>query len=84
MRDGCIIGRGLETRIGIFRHHTVRDEFYQGVKRKKVLSMEKFRRSMEGIYSTSVKKSTFDESPLHINEKMRFCLIERYCATEKL
>ena len=29
----------------------------------RTLSMEDFRRSMQGIYSTSVRKDTLDESP---------------------
>lgn len=35
-----------------------------GVKTKEKISLEDFRREMEGVYSTSVNESTIDESPM--------------------
>lgn len=64
MRDGCIIGVGKGN-----------DDWNQSAphgagrimsrsKAKETVSLEEFRRSMEGIYTTSVNTSTLDESPM--------------------
>ena len=63
MRDGCIIGRGLGN-----------DEWNQSAphgagrlmsrtEARKVLDLDKFISQMDGIYTTSVSKSTLDEAP---------------------
>lgn len=64
MRDGCIIGVGKGN-----------DDWNQSAphgagrimsrsKAKETVSLEEFRESMEGIYTTSVNISTLDESPM--------------------
>lgn len=64
MRDGCIIGIGKGN-----------DDWNQSAphgagrimsrsKAKETVSLEEFRQSMEGIYTTSVNESTIDESPM--------------------
>ncbi|MEL3909125.1 MAG: RtcB family protein [Treponemataceae bacterium] len=63
MRDGCIIGRGLGNEDWNFSAPHGAGRVMSRTQAKKMLSMEKFRKSMEGIYSTSVRKSTLDESP---------------------
>lgn len=64
MRDGCIIGIGKGN-----------DDWNQSAphgagrimsrsKAKEMVSLEEFRQSMDGIYTTSVNVSTLDESPM--------------------
>lgn len=64
MRDGCIIGIGKGN-----------DDWNQSAphgagrimsrsRAKETVSLEEFRQSMEGIYTTSVNMSTLDESPM--------------------
>ena len=64
MRDGCIIGIGKGN-----------DDWNQSAphgagrimsrsKAKEMVSLEEFRHSMDGIYTTSVNVSTLDESPM--------------------
>lgn len=64
MRDGCIIGKGKGN-----------DDWNQSAphgagrimsrsKAKETVSLEEFEQSMQGIYTTSVNRSTIDESPM--------------------
>lgn len=64
MRDGCIIGVGKGN-----------DDWNQSAphgagrimsrsKAKETVSLEEFKQSMQGIYTTSVNQSTIDESPM--------------------
>ena len=64
MRDGCILGVGKGN-----------DDWNQsaphGARRilsrsqaKEIISLEEFQNSMKGIYSTSVRRDTVDESPM--------------------
>ena len=64
MRDGCIIGVGKGN-----------DDWNQSAphgagrvmsrsRAKETVSLDEFRQSMEGIYTTSVNASTLDESPM--------------------
>jgi len=64
MRDGSIIaiGKGNEDWNYSAPHGSGR--VFSRSKCKSVITMEEFHESMEGIYSTSVKESTIDESPM--------------------
>lgn len=63
MRDGCIIaiGKGNDDWNQSAPHGAGR--ILSRTAAKKQVSMEDFEKSMEGIYTTSVDKSTIDESP---------------------
>lgn len=69
MRDGCIIGRGLGNADWNFSAPHGAGRVLSRAQAKKTLSMEKFRKDMQGIYSTSVRKSTLDESPAAYKRK---------------
>jgi RNA-splicing ligase RtcB len=53
----------LETRTGIIPPHGAGRIMSRG-KAFAELSMDDYRKAMEGIYSTSVRKTTLDESPM--------------------
>ena len=63
MRDGCIIGtgRGNPDWNESGPHGAGRKMSRSAAKRE--LNMEDFRRTMDGIYSTTVDESTIDEAP---------------------
>lgn len=64
MRDGCIvgIGKGNEDWNCSAPHGAGR--IMSRSKAKEMVSLDEFRQSMEGIYTTSVNQSTIDESPM--------------------
>ena len=64
MRDGCIIavGKGNEDWNCSAPHGAGR--IMSRSKAKENISLEEFKESMDGIYTTSVQKSTIDESPM--------------------
>jgi len=64
MRDGSIlaIGKGNEDWNNSAPHGAGR--LMSRTKAKENINLEDFEKSMEGIYSTSVKQSTLDESPM--------------------
>lgn len=64
MRDGCIvgIGKGNEDWNCSAPHGAGR--LMSRAKAKENISLEDFEASMEGIYTTSVNRSTLDESPM--------------------
>lgn len=64
MRDGCIIafGKGNEDWNYSAPHGAGR--IMSRSKAKENISLEEFKESMNGIYTTSVQKSTIDESPM--------------------
>ena len=64
MRDGCIIafGKGNEDWNCSAPHGAGR--IMSRSKAKENISLEEFEKSMNGIYTTSVQKSTIDESPM--------------------
>ncbi len=64
MRDGCILalGRG-EAEWNFSAPHGAGRLLSRGTARE-VLDMEEYRRSMEGIYTTSVNEATLDEAPM--------------------
>lgn len=64
MRDGCIIGigKGNEDWNSSAPHGAGR--IMSRSKAKENVSLEEYRESMKGIYTTSVSRSTIDESPM--------------------
>ena len=64
MRDGCIIGVGKGNEDWNFSApHGAGRTMSRNIARQKV-SMEEFKNSMNGIYTTSVSEETIDESPM--------------------
>jgi RNA-splicing ligase RtcB len=63
MKDGCIIARGHGNPDWNFSAPHGAGRVLSRTQAKKQLSMNTFQNSMKGIYTTSVKKSTLDESP---------------------
>ena len=64
MRDGSIICRGKGNPDWNYSAPHGAGRLYSRSKAKEILSFEEFEKSMGGIYSTSVKMNTLDESPL--------------------
>lgn len=64
MRDGCIIGVGKGNEDWNCSAPHGAGRIMSRNKARKSISMESFRESMEGIYTTSVCESTIDESPM--------------------
>lgn len=64
MRDGCIIGigKGNEDWNNSAPHGAGR--IMSRSKAKELVSLDEFKKSMEGIFTTSVNQSTVDESPM--------------------
>lgn len=63
MRDGSIIGRGKGNPDWNYSAPHGAGRILSRTEAKEKLSLEDFKSSMEGIYSTSVSKKTLDESP---------------------
>lgn len=64
MRDGCIIGIGKGNEDWNYSAPHGAGRILSRSKAKEKISLEKFKKSMEGIWSTSVCESTIDESPM--------------------
>lgn len=64
MRDGCIIGRGKGNEDWNYSAPHGAGRIMSRSKAKETVSLEEFERSMQGIYTTSVNRSTIDESPM--------------------
>lgn len=64
MRDGCIIGRGKGNADWNYSAPHGAGRIMSRSKAKETVSLEEFEQSMQGIYTTSVKRSTIDESPM--------------------
>lgn len=64
MRDGCLIaiGKGNEDWNNSAPHGAGR--LYCRSMAKEMFTVEEFQKEMEGIYSTTIQKSTLDESPM--------------------
>lgn len=64
MRDGCLIaiGKGNEDWNNSAPHGAGR--LYCRSTAKEMFTVEEFQKEMEGIYSTTIQKSTLDESPM--------------------
>lgn len=64
MRDGCIIGRGKGNEDWNYSAPHGAGRIMSRSKAKETVSLEEFEQSMRGIYTTSVNRSTIDESPM--------------------
>lgn len=64
MRDGCIIGRGKGNADWNYSAPHGAGRVMSRSKAKETVSLEEFEQSMQGIYTTSVNRSTIDESPM--------------------
>lgn len=64
MRDGCIIGRGKGNEDWNYSAPHGAGRIMSRSKAKETVSLEEFEQSMQGIYTTSVNRSTIDESPM--------------------
>lgn len=64
MRDGCVIGRGKGNADWSYSAPHGAGRVMSRSKAKETVSLEEFEQSMQGIYTTSVNRSTIDESPM--------------------
>ena len=64
MRDGCIIGVGKGNEDWNYSAPHGAGRIMSRNKARESISMEAFKESMKGIYTTSVCESTIDESPM--------------------
>lgn len=64
MRDGCIIGIGKGNPDWNYSAPHGAGRVMSRAKAKESVSLDEYKSSMEGIYSTSVDISTIDESPM--------------------
>ena len=64
MRDGCIIGIGKGNEDWNFSAPHGAGRIMSRSKAKELVSIEEYKSSMTGIYTTSVNHSTIDESPM--------------------
>lgn len=64
MRDGCIIGLGKGNEEWNCSAPHGAGRIMSRSKAKETVSLEEFEQSMRGIYTTSVNRSTVDESPM--------------------
>ena len=63
MRDGCIIGKGKGNDDWNMSAPHGAGRIMSRTQAKKSFGLEEFKKSMEGIYTTSVNKDTLDEAP---------------------
>ena len=64
MRDGSLICIGKGNKDWNFSAPHGAGRLMSRSKAKEVISLNEFKKSMEGIYSTTVNRSTIDESPM--------------------
>jgi len=64
MRDGCIIGRGKGNPNWNCSAPHGAGRLLKRSETREVLSLEEYRESMKGIYSSCISKDTLDESPM--------------------
>lgn len=64
MRDGCIIGIGKGNADWNYSAPHGAGRIMSRSKAKEMVSLEEFEKSMDGIFTTSVNRSTIDESPM--------------------
>ena len=64
MKDGCIIGIGKGNPEWNYSAPHGAGRIMSRSKAKEMISLDEFKQSMEGIYTTSVNQSTIDESPM--------------------
>nr|DAT88570.1 MAG TPA: tRNA-splicing ligase RtcB [Bacteriophage sp.] len=73
MRDGCILGIGKGNKEWNYSAPHGAGRIMSRSKAKEIVSLEEYKKSMNGIFTTSVNTSTIDESPMaykSINEIM--------------
>ena len=63
MRDGCIIGVGKSNEDWNYSAPHGAGRIMSRMKAKETINIEDYKKSMEGIYTTSVNNETIDESP---------------------
>lgn len=64
MRDGCILGYGLGNEDWNYSAPHGAGRLYSRSDSKALFTVEEFLNEMKGIYTTTAKKSTLDESPM--------------------
>lgn len=64
MRDGCIIGKGKGNEDWNCSAPHGAGRIMSRSKAKETVSLEAYKKSMEGVYTTCVNQSTIDESPM--------------------
>lgn len=64
MRDGCILGKGKGNEDWNMSAPHGAGRVLSRTRAKENISLEEYRASMEGIYTTSVSEKTIDESPM--------------------
>lgn len=64
MRDGCIIGKGKGNSEWNYSAPHGAGRILSRGRAKELISLEEFKDSMKGVWSTSVCESTIDESPM--------------------
>ena len=64
MRDGCIIGIGKSNEDWNFSAPHGAGRIMSRSKARELLSLDAFKKSMDGIYTTSVGEDTIDEAPM--------------------
>lgn len=64
MRDGCIIGRGRNNEDWNYSAPHGAGRIMSRNRAKEVIDFDEYKKSMEGIFTTSVDLSTIDESPM--------------------
>ncbi len=69
MRDGVISGVGKGAEVWNYSAPHGAGRVYSRKKAKSLLSLEKFKKEMEGIWTTSVSHRTLDESPMAYKDK---------------
>ena len=64
MKDGCIIAKGKSNKKYNYSAPHGAGRLISRGKALKTLSLEEYKKQMEGIYSTTVNKNTLDEAPM--------------------
>ena len=64
MRDGCIMGIGKSNEDWNFSAPHGAGRIMSRSKARELLSLDAFKKSMDGIYTTSVGEDTIDEAPM--------------------
>ncbi len=64
MRDGLIVGSGKSNKDWNYSAPHGAGRVYSRSKARKTLSLEEFRKEMDGIWTSSISHSTIDESPM--------------------
>lgn len=64
MRDGCILGIGLGNGDWNYSAPHGAGRIMSRHRAREMVSMDEYKKSMEGIYTTSVDESTVDEAPM--------------------